>query len=193
MDLSLYNRAVLFAVEAHRGQKRIEVDGETDYVVHPLRVAEHLSRLAGCDETEILAAAVLHDTIEDSGTRYDELAAKFGERVARIVCELTNDSRLPKHERHEDMIRRLAAASPEAKLIKLADRYDNLQSAAGAYARSGGPGTHEPHAELAAKRRRLIEETPRLLASLRGACPALEAVIERLLAELVATCRPAIS
>jgi guanosine-3',5'-bis(diphosphate) 3'-pyrophosphohydrolase len=142
---------------------RSEPDGEADYIVHPLRVAEHLRRLAGCDDVEILCAAVLHDTMEDSGARYDELAEAFGGRVARIVAELTNDSRMPKRERHEDMIRRMAAASPEAKLIKLADRYDNLRSGTGA----------DP-----AKFQRILVETPRLLTSLRGVCPALESAIE---------------
>ncbi len=168
MDYRLYASAVVFAFEQHRGQKRHEAGGETDYIVHPLRVAEHLRRRAGCEDVEILCAAVLHDTIEDSGTRHDELAEAFGERVARIVAELTNDSRLPKRERHEDMIRRMASASREAKLIKLADRLDNLES-----------GTTDP-----GKRKRLVSETPRLLESLRGACPVLEQAITELLAAL---------
>ena len=162
----MYAKAVVFAFECHRGQKRSEAGGEVDYIVHPLRVAEHLRRLAGCEDVEILCAAVLHDTIEDSGARYDELAEAFGERVARIVAELTNDSRLSKPERHEDMIRRLATCSFEAKLIKLADRYDNLRSGSDA----------DP-----AKHSRLLAETPRLLASLGDTCPVLEAAIEKLL------------
>ena len=170
IDYTLYAKAVAFACEQHRGQKRTEADGEVDYVVHPLRVAEHVRRLAGCDDVELLCAAVLHDTIEDSGTRYDELAKSFGDRVARIVAELTNDSRLPKEERHEDMIRRLATASPEAKLIKLADRYDNLSAISAA----------NPE-----KRKRIRQETPRLLQSLRGTNPKLEAAVVELLASSI--------
>jgi guanosine-3',5'-bis(diphosphate) 3'-pyrophosphohydrolase len=166
LDYTLYAKAIVFACEQHRGQKRIEADGEVDYIIHPLRVAEHLRRLAGIDDVVILCAAVLHDTIEDSGTRYDELADAFGDRVARIVAELTNDSRLPKTERHEDMIRRAATMSPDAKLIKLSDRYDNMLSVV---------------ATDSGKRQRILEETPRLLHSLRGACPALESAIEILL------------
>lgn len=167
MDYTLYAKAVTFASEQHRGQKRTEADGEVDYVVHPIRVAEHLRHLAGVEDIEILCASVLHDTIEDSGTRYDELAEVFGDRVARIVAELTNDSRLPKAARHEDMIRRLATASSEAKLIKLADRYDNLLSMTVADA---------------GKRQRIIEETPHLLSSMRGVCPTLEQAIAAKLA-----------
>ena len=162
MDYTIVARAVVFAFEQHRGQKRLEAEGQVDYIVHPLRVAEHLRRLARCEDVEVLCAAVLHDTIEDSGTRYDELAEAFGDRVARIVVELTNDSRLPKAERHEDMLRRMATTSPEARLIKLADRYDNLRSVVDA-----------------GKRQRILHETPRLLASLRGTCPALESAIDR--------------
>ena len=165
----MYAKAVAFAVECHRGQKRAEPGGEVDYVVHPVRVAEHVRRLAGCEDVEILCAAVLHDTIEDSGVRYDELAAAFGDRVASIVAELTNDSRLPKPERHEDMIRRMATCCREARLIKLADRYDNLRSASGT----------DP-----AKLQRMLTETPRLVASLRGVCPALESAIEQQLTSL---------
>jgi (p)ppGpp synthase/HD superfamily hydrolase len=78
------------------------------------------------------------------------------------VAELTNDSRLSKDARHEDMIRRLAHASSEAKLIKLADRYDNLLSVT-------------PTA--AEKRHRILSETPRLLVSLKGTCARLESAI----------------
>lgn len=169
MDYTLFAKAIVFACEQHRGQKRTEADGEVDYVVHPIRVAEHLRRLAGVDDIEILCAAVLHDTIEDSGTRYDELAESFGDRVAAIVAELTNDSRLPKASRHEDMIRRAATMSREAKMIKLADRYDNMLSVTTADR---------------GKRHRILEETPRLLTALRGACPALESAIESLLSTL---------
>ena len=172
MDYTLYAKAVAFACEAHRGQKRTEAGGEVDYVVHPLRVAEHVRRLAGVDDVEILCAAVLHDTIEDSGTRYDELAAEFGDRVARIVAELTNDGRLPKAERHQDMIRRLATASPDAKLIKLADRYDNLLSVI--------PTNSD-------KRSRILAETPKLLISIQGTCPPLETRIQALLAKVQKT------
>jgi guanosine-3',5'-bis(diphosphate) 3'-pyrophosphohydrolase len=164
-------KAVAFACEQHQGQKRTEAGGEVDYVVHPLRVAEHVRHLAKVDDVEVLCAAVLHDTIEDSGTRYDELAKAFGDRVASIVAELTNDSRLPKEARHEDMIRRAATMSRDAKLIKLADRYDNLCSIA----------TSDFE-----KKRRIIAETPRLVAAMAGVCPLLENAITSKLATLSA-------
>jgi GTP diphosphokinase / guanosine-3',5'-bis(diphosphate) 3'-diphosphatase len=169
VDYTAYAKAVVFACEQHRGQTRTEADGEVDYVVHPIRVAEHVRRIAKVDDVEILCAAVLHDTIEDSGTRYDEVAERFGDRVASLVAELTNDNRLPKEARHEDMIRRAVTLSCDAKLIKLADRYDNLCSVVSADSR---------------KKRRIIEETPRLLAALAGGCPGLEQAIVAKLAEV---------
>ena len=169
MDYTIYAKAVVFACEQHRGQKRTEADGKVDYVIHPIRVAEHVRRMAKVDDVEILCAAVLHDTIEDSGTRHDELLEGFGERVAAIVAELTNDNRLPKEARHEDMVRRAATMSREAKLIKLADRYDNLCSVVST--------------DLS-KKRRIIDETPRLLAALAGACPAIEQAIVAKLAAI---------
>jgi guanosine-3',5'-bis(diphosphate) 3'-pyrophosphohydrolase len=169
VDYTVYAKAVTFACDQHRGQQRTEADGQVDYVVHPIRVAEHVRRMAGIDDVEMLCAAVLHDTIEDSGTRYDELADAFGDRVASIVAELTNDNRLPKAARHEDMIRRAATMSRDAKLIKLADRYDNLCSVV---------------VSDTGKRRGIIEETPRLLAALSGVCPTLEEAIVRKLATI---------
>lgn len=169
MHYTLFANAVVFAAREHHGQTRNEASGEVDYVIHPIRVAEHLRRLADVQDVELLCAAVLHDTIEDSGTRYDEIVEAFGERVARIVAELSNDCRLPKHERHEDMIRRLVTASNDAKVIKLADRLDNL--------------THI-HLWNAERRLRFIAETHRLLdEALGGICPPLEHAIRQRLSE----------
>ena len=167
LDYTRYTQAVVYAFQQHQGQKRIEANGVVDYIVHPLRVTEHLRHIVGCQDVEILCAAVLHDTIEDSGTRYDEILDLFGDRVASIVAELTNDSRLPKKQRHEEMLDRLTEISPEAKLVKLADRYDNLLSI-----RELDPD----------KGQRFLTETSLMLQALRGACLALETAIEGLLA-----------
>jgi guanosine-3',5'-bis(diphosphate) 3'-pyrophosphohydrolase len=75
---------------------------------------------------EVLAAAVLHDTIEDTTTDYDEILERFGPRVAGFVALLTKDKRLPEEEREERYFAALAAAPLEVKLCKLGDTYDNL-------------------------------------------------------------------
>jgi guanosine-3',5'-bis(diphosphate) 3'-pyrophosphohydrolase len=162
----LLARATIFAMKCHAGKKRRENKAAVPYLVHPLRVSELLRRVARIEDPEVLAAAVLHDVIEDSGVRFDEVAALAGERVAKIVAELTNDSRLPKPQRHADMFRRLAHASWEAKLIKLADRLDNLRH----------PGDWSPE-----KQQDFGRESRELLALLAGTCPSLEEEIAKLL------------
>jgi guanosine-3',5'-bis(diphosphate) 3'-pyrophosphohydrolase len=78
------------------------------------------------DDPLLLAAALLHDLIEDTSADYDEVAEEFGTEVADIVAYLTKDMRLPEPEREEEYDRRLAEASWQVRLIKLADVYDNL-------------------------------------------------------------------
>src|SRR5262252_1628928 len=89
--------ALRFAAERHRTQTR--KDGETPYVNHLIDVAELLARVGGVRERDVLVAAILHDTVEDTGTKPDELAAEFGARVAGIVVEVSDDKSLPKQER----------------------------------------------------------------------------------------------
>ncbi|MBI3098933.1 MAG: bifunctional (p)ppGpp synthetase/guanosine-3',5'-bis(diphosphate) 3'-pyrophosphohydrolase [Planctomycetes bacterium] len=149
-------RAVTFAAEAHRGQVR---DDGAPYLAHPIRVCEWLRSIGGEDDVEVLCAAVLHDTIEDSGTTFDDVAEVFGARVAKLVAALSNDTRLPKPERKSAMIAHAPQLPPEAKRVKLADRLDNVL---------------DFHAWSAARQSRYLEESRRLLAALRGACPPLE-------------------
>jgi guanosine-3',5'-bis(diphosphate) 3'-pyrophosphohydrolase len=81
----------------------------------------------GITDPTILAAALLHDTIEDTRTSYDELKKKFGQRVAKIVLEVTDDKRLRKHTRKRLQVERAQALSRGAKLVKLADKICNLR------------------------------------------------------------------
>ncbi len=117
--------AVAFAARAHRGQ--IRKDGRTPYASHPFRVCLVLREIFGIADREALAAALLHDTLEDTTTDYDDLAKHFGESVARLVVCLTKDSRLPEEEREAAYCEGLSAGSWQAKVCKLADVYDNLQ------------------------------------------------------------------
>jgi GTP diphosphokinase / guanosine-3',5'-bis(diphosphate) 3'-diphosphatase len=118
-----YDDAVLYASEKHKSQER---DDGTPYILHPIRVARTLRSTADCRDVDVLCAAILHDTIEDSNASYDELAKRFGRRVARFVAELTMDKRLPKHCRTRIMLETARQKSSEYRLIKLADRLDNL-------------------------------------------------------------------
>ncbi len=117
--------AVAFAARAHGGQ--IRKDGETPYVSHAFRVCLVLRDIFGVTDRHALAAALLHDTLEDTTTDFDDLAEHFGNGVADLVVWLTKDSRLPEEDREAAYCQGLSAAPWQAKVCKLADVYDNLQ------------------------------------------------------------------
>lgn len=125
---ALILEAIRFATRKHQGQVR--KDGVTPYSSHPLRVMTHLSVGLGIADPVVLAAAVLHDTIEDTTTDFDDLEEHFGRPVAEIVSRLTKDKRLPEAEREREYFSSLARAPTEVKLLKLADAYDNLLDSA---------------------------------------------------------------
>lgn len=122
--INLWQRAVSFAAWKHRHQ--IRKDGRTPYAAHPFRVAMVVRDVFGCEDAEAIAAALLHDTIEDTLTDYDEVAEKFGSVVADLVAALTKNMALPEAAREADYDARLAKADWRARLIKLGDVFDNL-------------------------------------------------------------------
>ena len=117
-------RAAGFAARKHQGQTR--ADNQTPYFSHVARVTLILSHVFGVDDEDILTAALLHDTLEDTATDYDEIASLFGTRVADDVVSLTKNVMLPKKDREEDYVRRLSVASEAVMIAKMADLYDNL-------------------------------------------------------------------
>ena len=123
-DFGFLQEAVAFAARAHQGQVR--KDGRTPYVSHVFRVCLVVRDLFGFDDPRMLQAALLHDTIEDTTTDFDEIEELFGPEVARWVAYLTKDSRLPEKDREEAYCRGLAEAPWQVKACKLADIYDNL-------------------------------------------------------------------
>jgi guanosine-3',5'-bis(diphosphate) 3'-pyrophosphohydrolase len=125
-DVSLILRAVSFAALKHRNQRRKDADA-TPYINHPIGLATVLKEEGGVSDAVVLAAAILHDTIEDTETTADELRAAFGEEVTAIVLEVTDNKSLPKAERKRLQIEHAAVASHSAKLIKLADKICNLR------------------------------------------------------------------
>jgi guanosine-3',5'-bis(diphosphate) 3'-pyrophosphohydrolase len=126
-DHSLWQQAVSFAARAHQHQLR--KDGQTPYAAHPLRVALTVRHVFGVDDDVAIAAACLHDVIEDTKTDFDVLEEQFGLEVAQIVATLTKDARLPEREREEAYDEGLRQGSWRAKLLKLADVFDNYNDA----------------------------------------------------------------
>jgi GTP diphosphokinase / guanosine-3',5'-bis(diphosphate) 3'-diphosphatase len=127
--------AIAFAAEAHGHQTR--KDGRTPYIVHPVAVLRRLSSELGVEDADVLCAGVLHDVMEDSGVTREELARRFGERVAGWVQELSVPAELhgpavPDERKTERLVQDVAQMSWEAVLVKLCDRWDNLQDMANA-------------------------------------------------------------
>lgn len=118
-------RACSFAADKHRDQRRKDA-GATPYINHPLEVAGLLAD-HGVTDVEVLMAAVLHDTIEDTDATAEEVEAHFGPRVRRIVEEVTDDKSLNWKARKETQIVNAKNASSQAKLVKIADKICNLR------------------------------------------------------------------
>jgi GTP diphosphokinase / guanosine-3',5'-bis(diphosphate) 3'-diphosphatase len=123
--MTLVLRAAAFAARKHRDQRRKDPQA-SPYINHPIALAELLSTVGGVDDPKILAAALLHDTVEDTETTVSELKRQFGSEIASIVAEVTDDKRLPKQRRKELQIEHAPHLSRSAKLVKLADKICNV-------------------------------------------------------------------
>ena len=166
-ELALLLKALAFAAHKHRDQRRKDAEA-SPYINHPIALADLLVNEGGVTDVEVLCAALLHDTVEDTATTPQELAEAFGSRVAGIVAEVTDDKKLPKAERKRLQIEHAAGLSPEAKLVKLADKICNLRDVA-----------HRPpaHWDLA-RRREYFEWAKKVVDGVRGAHPRLEAAFD---------------
>jgi GTP diphosphokinase / guanosine-3',5'-bis(diphosphate) 3'-diphosphatase len=124
--ISIVLAATAFAARKHRDQRRKDADA-SPYINHPIALADTLANEAGIRDPTTLAAALLHDTIEDTDTSLAELGAQFGPQVAAIVAEVTDDTALSKAERKRLQIEHAAGITTQAKLVKLADKICNLR------------------------------------------------------------------
>ena len=145
--------AAAFSAWAHRHDVR--KDGRTPYAAHPFRVAMTVRDVFGVEDRVAIAAALLHDVIEDTPCDYDDVSSRFGDDVAGIVAALTKNMLLPEAERERDYDERLARADWRAKLIKLGDVYDNLLDLE--------PSPGEAEATYSARRGRAIDRVHRAL------------------------------
>jgi (p)ppGpp synthase/HD superfamily hydrolase len=124
----LVPEAIAFAARAHVGQLR--KDKRTPYVSHVFRVAMTVCHVFGINDPPVLAAAVLHDTIEDTPADYDELEEAFGAEIAGWVGTLTKNMAIPHAQREAAYATALTAAPWQVQVCKLADVYDNLTDGA---------------------------------------------------------------
>jgi guanosine-3',5'-bis(diphosphate) 3'-pyrophosphohydrolase len=125
--LRLVTEAAELAARRHSGMPR-KGRGNEPYINHLAEVANLLSVATEGADAELVAAGWLHDTIEDTETTHRELADKFGERVAALVVEVTDDMTLPKDERRRRQVAAAPRKSPGAKLIKIADKISNSRA-----------------------------------------------------------------
>jgi (p)ppGpp synthase/HD superfamily hydrolase len=116
--------AINFAAVAHSNQRRKDEEN-TPYINHPIEVMWLLSN-AGITDIDTLCGAVLHDTIEDTETTYEQLYDEFGKNVADIVQECSDDKSLPKEIRKQEQIIYASNVSVSAKLVKIADKLSNI-------------------------------------------------------------------
>lgn len=127
-DLIIHSiiKCVNFAAIKHKNQKRKDHD-ETPYINHPIGVAYILVDEAKIYDEEVILSALLHDTVEDTNTTFDEIEEYFGKNVRNIVEEVTDDKTLDKKERKRLQIVNASKSSYKAKLVKLADKLYNLR------------------------------------------------------------------
>ena len=166
-DLALLLKALSFAAHKHRDQRRKDAEA-SPYINHPIALAQVLTGEGGVSDIEVLAAALLHDTIEDTDTSFEELEGEFGGRIAGMVAEVTDDKTLEKAERKRLQIEHAAGISAGAKLVKLADKICNLRDVA-----------DRPPAQWDLRRRQeYFEWAKKVIDQLRGAHPELEAAFD---------------
>lgn len=171
LDTELLDRAIVFAVKAHAGTER---RGKGfPYIVHPMEAMEIVATMT--PDQELLAAAALHDTVEDTDVTVDRIRAEFGDRIASIVAGESDE--MPAgvseedswHSRKRAAIERLAAAPRDVKIVALGDKLSNMRAIARDYAVQGDalwnlfhakdPADHEWHYRGLADSLRELEDT----------------------------------
>jgi myo-inositol-1(or 4)-monophosphatase len=171
LDTSLLDRAIIFAVNAHAGTER---RGKGfPYIVHPMEAVEIVATMTS--DQELLAAAALHDTVEDTDVTVDRLREEFGDRIASLVASESDtfqegvSEEDSWHDRKRAAINRLASASHDAKIVALGDKLSNMRAIARDYSVMGDdlwnifhtkdPKDHEWHYRGLADSLRELEDT----------------------------------
>jgi GTP diphosphokinase / guanosine-3',5'-bis(diphosphate) 3'-diphosphatase len=169
MDASKLLTAINFAARKHRDQRR-KGPAADPYINHPIEVAHLLSNVGGVTETDVLIAAVLHDTVEDTDTTAAELTELFGSHVSDMVLEVTDDKSLPKAQRKQLQIDHGPHLSAGAKQIKLCDKISNVRDV-----------LQSPPQDWSQQRRDdYVVWATRVVDTVRGVNPALESYFDQI-------------
>jgi len=161
--LPLIVRALEFAAHKHREQKRKDVNA-SPYINHPIQLANVLVLEGRVSDPVVIAAALLHDTIEDTQTTWQELRGAFGDEIADIVLEVTDTKWIAKTARKRLQVAKARHASEKAQLVKLADKICNVRDVA----------AHPPAGWSLERRREYFEWARSVVDRMRGVHPALE-------------------
>ena len=168
-DLGLLLRAAQFAALKHKDQRRKDVKA-TPYINHPINLAEVLHTDGGVRDPVVIAAALLHDTIEDTKTTYNELRGLFGAGVADVVIEVTDVKFLGRDSRKRLQVAKAGRASERARQVKLADKICNLRDIL----------ARPPAAWSLAERQKYFDWAKQVVDQARGVNPKLERMFDRL-------------
>ena len=164
--------ATLYAARQHADQRR-KGHGTVPYVNHVIEVAELVAQVGECEDVAILQAALLHDTVEDTPTTFEDIEEMFGRAVRDLVEEMTDDKDLPKVERKRLQIVHASDMSDRGKLIKLADKISNIRDV-----------VHRPPPDWDLTRRReYIAWGEAVVAGCRGVNEPLESLFDQVVAE----------
>ena len=170
-DILLITRAMDFATRAHTDQRR-KGAREEPYINHLTDVAWMLAQATAGKDAALIAAGLLHDTIEDQEITHEALVSEFGEDVAALVMEVTDDKSLPKAERKRLQIEHASHKSSRARMLKTADKTSNLRAI-----------LHSPPADWGEERKlEYFEWANKVVAGCRGINPWLEAQFDEALA-----------
>jgi guanosine-3',5'-bis(diphosphate) 3'-pyrophosphohydrolase len=172
IDLTNITKALSFASKKHKMQRRRNMKGYP-YINHPIEVVRILTVVGGVQDTDIICAAFLHDTIEDTDTTPEEIEEHFGARVRDMVLELTDDPALTSKARKQKQIDSARVKSYGAKLIKLCDKISNISDI-----------IHEPPVFWTHKRRlEYLDWSEQVVNELAGTNEELEKLFYETLAE----------
>ncbi len=161
-------RALKFAAGKHRDQRRKDREA-SPYINHPIELANILANEAGISDIDVLTAAILHDTVEDTETTEQELIAEFGAHIANIVMEVTDEKSFSKDQRKQLQIDHAADISSEAKLVKLADKISNVRDIA----------SSPPIGWSLQRQQEYFDWAKQVIDRMRGTNPVLEGLFDR--------------